>query len=919
MAPVSQSAVFQNVPALTQDLLAPHVAGGHAALFRHAVAAEKVLASLGTYDPTVDTVYDWPNRPADSIIDLGYVKLFADNAKLRYFQDLVSSASTVQAAAGYRNRVRSSSVAFKANGDAYPRDGLLFDRDVRVGDLAFVRGTVASTSYQLWTTVQGFAGEPVAATVGAASADDANEAALSLAASVDKIAGADNCIEWSLDATAYDGLADGDPEETYTVEVTQGSVGGDYTTALLRVTSASGNDNQSSLVPDALDVWFAVGSRGLLARLSLAPGSSCSTNALDDAVSPTDLVQGQKWKFHVKQNFTPPTATSGGTYTGDSDTTYVVEVTLGGLYANEPEITVSTTTGVDSSGPTAVTAAGVAVAIGTQGVTIRFNQAGLCKGDRYRIAVTAAAEGSMQTLILGNNLPSALLDASDLDLKLYIQKDVQVTAHRIESPPDLNWSAAADAFTVSAAVTAYDSSWTDDGTQLPLPVEAADLYVEYRAWLPGFADKVYSLTGASQVEALLGPVHPDNPLAFGVYQALHNGNSRAVHFTAVVDPDTAADWDTVLDLVAGRDDVYNLVPLTFDETVLAAYAAHVAAQVASDLGLWRSCFLCLEGRDQKVLADESTTSDGQVALATLTDDPSSSGTQYTFLTATSGNVDFVALGVRAGDTVRYLFTSDGFGGTSYSTFTVASVASAESLVLAEANPAAVGVAQKFELWRTQTPAEQAADLAARNAFDSERVVLVWPDGYTDSSVSAEPAGYFLAASLAGLRGSAPPHQPLTNVEVKGPTDLPKSQDAWGFSVLNTLEDAGFLVVTLGTGTTAYTRRGVTSTHSQELNLREESVRANVDSVLLLERNRLAEFRGSANLTDDLLGHMRHAANGVIDELKSLTKVALLDSQLLDGSQVTDCRRHELLNDHSVLTLQLVVGYPDNVIEMSAAV
>ena len=59
--------------------------------------------------------------------------------------------------------------------------------------------------------------------------------------------------------------------------------------------------------------------------------------------------------------------------------------------------------------------------------------------------------------------------------------------------------------------------------------------------------------------------------------------------------------------------------------------------------------------------DEHTQSG--VVLATVTDDPAESGTQYTRVTVTSEGVNLMEIGVRPRDLVRIQFVPDGFGGT----------------------------------------------------------------------------------------------------------------------------------------------------------------------------------------------------------------------------------------------------------------
>ncbi len=325
-----QVTVFQEFSVTTAAAAAPrsaHITGGHAKLFRYANSDEKQIINLGEYDDVADQAYAWPERPVGSQVDFGYVKLFAEDALLEYFSNAASVGSLVAPVAGYKNRVRDAGTSFKTNG-SYARSASLLDRDVQIGDHAYVRGVVSGTEYVLNTSVRGFVGETVAASVGSASGASTNKTTQTLSVTVTSL-GLVNAIRASADASSYDGRESGDITETYTIEVINSSVGGNHTTARLRVTSASGRDNQASITPSAKGVATSIGTRGLRVTFSELTGgaaTSASSIAEEEGISPDDLVVGQKWRVVANQAFTAPTATAAGTYSGTSTTTYIVEM-----------------------------------------------------------------------------------------------------------------------------------------------------------------------------------------------------------------------------------------------------------------------------------------------------------------------------------------------------------------------------------------------------------------------------------------------------------------------------------------------------------------------------------------------------------------------------------------------------------------
>ena len=906
---------FGQVPSAATGPMRAHILGPHAGLHRYSVKAEKTKIKLGEYDPSGDTEYDWPNRQSNSsVIDTDYVKVFIDDALLRYYTDQIGQGGTIKPVSGYPTRVRSSVTAFKDNGDDFPRSSTLYDRDVKVGDVAIVRGIgTDSEEYTLTSYVKDFVAEVVAASVGTVEASAENADTQGSAVSIDKTGGVDNCIMIEADISDYDGREDGDIEETYTIEVTQSSVDGDLTTARLRIRSASGNDDVATVTPSAQGNPTDVGTRGLTVVFSNTSLASCGSAANDDDASPDDLVVGQKWKVHVFQAFTATTATSGGTYTGADDTTYIVTVTKGGLYSASPEISVSTTTGVDASGPTAVTGAGNAVSIGSKGVTINFGSEmnGLRKGDKFEIEVTAESEGALQTLVLAHSLPTKIRTASDLSLKLYMKKNIEVPENRKGFAPTVNWTVDQETITLNDGLKVYDAEWTDDDEELPLDVDGGTLYAQYREWLITYIAKSGSAT-LSTLETKLGTNHPDNPVCWGVFKALLASNDVPVNFTAVADPEDEDEWKAALEVVAGMPDNYTLVPLTQDEDILELVKKHVVDQSAASDLLRRRALFSLAVQETKELVGENTSDDDEVVLATLSDDPDTSGTQYTLLTITSGNAELTDAGVSEGDQVRFIFTDDGFGNDEYETFTVEEVKGEDTLLLSSGHTGAISTAQKVEIWSTPTKTAMANELAGRiEDYDSSRISVVFPDTVGGNGVTMP--GYFLCAALAGLRSGVAPHQSLTDVELPGFDDLTRSTEFFHPTQLDILADVGGWVVTADSEGTVFSRQALTTDLTEVATANEMSV-ANIDSVVIQIKNDLSRYEGPANLVDSTLLAMRSQLQATIERLKSAGSTPTLGGQLISGD-ILQLRAHSTAKDRVLVGLSLTFPAPINAIEL----
>jgi hypothetical protein len=933
-----QVLVFQEftiVPTEITEPLRAHIAGPNAVLHRYSVASEKAGTGLGSYDRLNDAFYPWPGRAAGSIVDADYVKLYVDNAFLLYYShDLTDEDVVIAPVSTQQNRVAADALSFKANTAAYPRSAVFKDRDVKVGDKVYLRSVDAGNACletELWTEVAGFASAMVDSLIALASSDASNQATVTSTLSISKIAGTTNCVAATVNGT-YNGALSGHISEEYTIEVVKSSVSG-CAAARLRVVSASGTDDVAEITPSVFGTATTIGTRGLSVTFSLDEGE-CTGNV---------FVVGQKWRIIARQAFNAVAATSWAAgefdvdnddrildaYTGEQNDVYIIECTKGGLWAALPEITVKTAKGLDFSGPTAVVDANTAVSIGSNGVQVKFAGAGeasalgLRKGDKWYIAVTSATAGPVRQLILRDDLPVAMSAAMTLDLKLFIADDIQVSKNRIGFAPLTNYTLEATQIGVQEGMVAYHPEWTNGGVELPLPVYSGDLVVEYREWLTALADSVNTLSDVADIGLIPGPLDPDNPLKWGVYKALANSNGTAVKYTAVANPDSLDSWAEVLQRIKGRDDMYNLVPLSFNPAVQNLWAAHINAESNEVANNWKAGFVALQASSSVKVVGQGALIGGvagevvaEPVLATVADDPNATNTQFTKLSVTSGNGHFVTNGVKAGDIVRYNYSVDGFNEEQYDEYVVDRVLSETSLLLYSGAPAAVSVGQRVEIHHNRDRNEVAAAVAAAaGAFSNRRIAATWPDQVGEAGTLQ--AGYYLSAALGGLASGVVPHQPLTNVEVAGFDDYSRSYKYFNETQLNVLASAGVWIVTEDNTGTPYTRHALT-TDTLDLNRREEMVRRNVDSLSYLFLRRLRPFIGRTNATESMVRLLTVTLTNEISYLKSNGYTEELGSQLVDGT-IRILRIHPLLKDRIEIVLDLTVPAPLNNIEIHLVV
>lgn len=932
-----QTQVFQDFTLLATanaNPLRAFVAGPHAYLLRYADDDERAKGLLGYYDPLIENSYEWPDRPAGGVVDDTYVKVWIKDALLKYFEDSIGSGVTVTKVSGFNNRVRSATIGFKTNG-AYLRGSQLYDRDVAVGDVAKVRGLDGDGDpVTLWTYVKALVGDVVDAEVGDATYDSSNPvnppSSQSPSSAVTQVAGAANCVSVTADHTNYDGLPSGKITETYDILVTEGSVNGDYTVARVRVISGSGTDDVLSVTPSAKGEDTDIGTRGLVVVFDELDTSGCSEDAEEAGVSADDLIVGQRFRVTVNDSFAPATAASGGTFDSANNTTYIVEVTKGGTWAQEPQVSVSTTNGIDISGPTDVTASAAAVDVGTLGVTIAFTGAGLRKGDRYYVECVGTQEGPMRTIVLGHNLSTDIAADSEVDLTLFIRKPLlQVPANRTGFAPLTNWTTSETEITVAEGIIAYDDTWTDDGVPMSMEVSGEEsrqygkLYVEYRAWLADLCSEVNGVSDVSGLDdAISGPLSPDNPLKWGVYRALTNSNGTEVKFASVCDPTELESWVNVLELIVGRDDVYGLVPLTRWDQALDLFVAHANAMSSAEQGLWRVVWANLTGVPEIPVVHagstvpnhvDPTTTDGEVALAVIEDDAETSGTQYTIVRCTTVNADFITNEVRPGDIFRCQYVGDGFGNYSYSEYVVDEVQAEDQLRLLTGPGGPITVASKFEVWRNLSATEEAAEIARQaGARGNRRVEAVWPDRVEDGGDVFE--GYHLCATLAGLASGIVPHQGMTNLEITGYTNMNRTTQKFNRTQLDAMAHAGVWIVTQDpVAGDIYTRHAVTTADYDDLNKREEMITRNVDSISFRFKDHFKPYIGVTNVTPSTIAVLGLEAKSLIKVL-SATSLPNLGAQLIDG-ELLSVQQNLTLKDNVTMTVSLVVPYALNVLSI----
>jgi hypothetical protein len=626
----------------------------------------------------------------------------------------------------------------------------------------------------------------------------------------------------------------------------------------------------ASVTSVAFGSEFNVGTRGL--RLKVASTGSQA------------FIVGETYTITVAAAYTrgaPSRISSGSTYTGPFDTTYQIKVVKGGLWSEKPQVVVTTSSGIDSSGAITVDY-NTSFNVGRYGLILKFEnefastQAGLVLGDTYTVTAAAATKGAVRTAILANPISSDITAGTDLSVDFHIYKksiDLPQSGYpEFASTPIIPEDTS---FTISQGIQIQDSTWLEnDGVTLGnLDVASATVFVGYSALLTDKAGVLRSISDASSVSAVLGRVRKDNPLAMGVYKALLNSGGQTVFFVSI-DSDDEEGYRAALEALEVDPRPYFRVPMTHDEAILDLFQAHVAAEASDEKG--NRCMgvaACLVPTVSKLYSKKQN-GDNWVGYVAI--EPGSSPAIYTRVTVPGA--EFIDDGVRPGDHFRTSFGVDALGAETFSTVLVEEVIDAENLILKTPGfSEAVGTSsslQRVEIVRVLTRDEQAAIMKAKSESFADRrtsnVLCNFP---------LDMPSYFVAAAVAGLASSVVPHQPITSYTLNGFDDQVGEYRGFTPTQLDLIASGGTLVVTQDTEEgQIYVRHQLTTDRTDDLRA-EMSVTRNVDSVSDFLLQTLKPLVGRYNMSEHFFQLVDVALRQRLDRLVSNRVTETAGSQL----------------------------------------
>lgn len=686
----------------------------------------------------------------------------------------------------------------------------------------------------------------------------------------------------------------------YTVEVTTGGALG---TAELTVTSTNNLDDDVVTTVVAVST-YAIGQRGI--EITIDPGADGVFNL------------GNKWTINTALRTD---------YIGATDAVYTLEISRGGDFGTA-EVRVTSTVG-DTSGPILLVEDtlperenfSLPVEVGNLGILVRLedlSDTGFVKGDKWTITATAQRLGGLTKLVLSKDMDPVLQTTGlDYSLRLVLQ-DKEIPQERVDALGDA-WVFDETTITIGASIKVNDPEVFDlvagNPVLFDMPViSGAKMYVTYEGLVTGQSSTLLTFEDVDDITGVLGDIDVRNPLAYGAFKALSNTNTQVKALR--VESDDEIGHRGAIDVLEnlGRDQVYCLVPLTHDETIIQLYDAHIDFMSTPDLNRFRIALINQILQTEIFISQFDVDSQGNVIdfTATLIDDPDSADLNPpVFTKMIDPDGDFVQKSVTPGDVVRINFSTDADGNEIFDTYEVDRVVSDEILILLTGPTTPITTPTKYQIVRPLTVQEQAENHAAiAQAYLDRRLFLTWPDFAEDNPVVP---GYFLAAALGGMIAGNPPHQGLTNKTVAGFSGVSRTTQYFTQSQLDTMGDAGVLIFTQdGPGAPVKVRHQV-STDRTSVETSELSITKNVDFISFTFIDALEPFIGVWNINDDTLEAMRNVCSGVIERLKA-DKLERIGAPLIDAT-IISIAQNEILKDNVDIFIDIEVPFPVNFINL----
>jgi len=559
------------------------------------------------------------------------------------------------------------------------------------------------------------------------------------------------------------------------------------------------------------------------------------------------------------------------------------------------------------------------IRIGTKGVEIEFkptlhgaaeefNLIAFSKGDIWTIDCTGRSGDQVVGVITDKNFDyfRADIETQRLDVEFMEELRGATEIPRLQTDSIENWEINPD----PVDGVDYDLRFLS-GAQVRVDDIAEDLtisdgriFMTYEAVNNSNTGSVIRVLDASDPNDELGPDDPRNPLGYGVRKTLLN--SRGLPALVVpVDKMDDEDVSDALALLSQNNNTYQIVPMTFDESIQNKVIAHTLAMSTETMDLWRRAYICTDiGHEYGIVTVDATNTQ-------VTGTFEQNGDKFNKLVLDDSNVgvSFLQSKVKAGHIVRFNYSKDMYGDTTYSEFAVLSVLNAtELLILGDyGSPSAT---MDICIYKDTKAEDIIYEVGNRSeGLNSRRVTNVYPSILVDENEQAVP-GYFGAAALAGLAAGSEPHQGHTNSKLLGFSEASTMAPMRRMDVfsMNELAGKGVTIIT-GEASNIGIRHELTTAMIDRKN-RETMVTRNLDSIAYTYFDALSPFIGIANVTPEFVNKVRTELASIGNYIIASTKRPLIGSQMT-SYEINKVEQDLVLSDKINIYITPILPLPFN--------
>ena len=513
---------------------------------------------------------------------------------------------------------------------------------------------------------------------------------------------------------------------------------------------------------------------------------------------------------------------------------------------------------------------------------------------------------AIDTLSVGAGFAGAKLTLSELTIATggtltdwYVRAEALSSAST-RAQPELVVDTTAQKLTIKHAVNRDTAGMAVTSGTAPVYAgyTALRLDVSSAAASPGLL--VFKNT--TEVESAIGPIVPENPLAFGLQKAFENAQGISItglgidEVTADAAYGTADSYGRAFDLLALKE-VFTVAPMTFDRETHKLLDAHIDTMSAASGKKERVGAVCTSQPTEKeptlvlsgtmTISAELGASTGKYEL-TFTDATKNIVTALNGKKDAGGNVLSISQGStllaeqgvwidRAGDAFRYLVTK--IVSATIVQVEVAYSFAPDSGPATEGNDDAYYMESLTALDDFSAAGETCTVYVRQAAIDastgagkllvceamagfstgigSKRVTHMQPDAYgcLVNGTEVSVPGFYACAAWAGMTGQQPAAQGFTNFPIVGFTRPIGSNDKFSEEQMATAAAGGvnWIIQDVSQGP-VFSRHQLT-TDVTSLKVREWSVTKAVDKVAKIIRSVMKPFIGKRNVDRQLLEEM----------------------------------------------------------------